>query len=342
MAAPDRSSPLEAIRAALRGVAPLGAAPRPASEVALVAPGTVLGTAAGVPARPPGDGAATRVAPTAAPAALAAPDDEDETKKRPLRKRWLALMQAQAPPAPKRRRRRFGRPPLDDKVLLADVVRVANRVTGTYSCNAYRRLGEYCDNTLRNRFGSWRDILAKAGLGHRDLRPRRGGRHTWEECYANLDRLYAIYGRLPTCAEINRFPSRVGWNAYALRFGSWRIAKHHFLAARHGDETAWPMAGAPRGPKQGIADFARKARALAEARRCQELGPLRLPMALRLRAFEKDRYCCTRCGASPANDRRVVLHVDHIFPRARGGFTGLDNLRVLCRPCNLAFGTGDV
>ena len=41
------------------------------------------------------------------------------------------------------------------------------------------------------------------------------------------------------------------------------------------------------------------------------------------------------CGASPAKDPSVILHVDHIKPWSKGGETNLDNLRTLCSVCNI-------
>ena len=32
---------------------------------------------------------------------------------------------------------------------------------------------------------------------------------------------------------------------------------------------------------------------------------------------------------------RVLIEIDHIVPRSRGGANSLDNLQALCRPCNL-------
>ena len=46
-------------------------------------------------------------------------------------------------------------------------------------------------------------------------------------------------------------------------------------------------------------------------------------------------FTCKICGASPAKDPNVELHVDHIKPWAKGGETVLDNLQTLCSKCNL-------
>ena len=55
---------------------------------------------------------------------------------------------------------------------------------------------------------------------------------------------------------------------------------------------------------------------------------------LKLAILKRDRYKCLLCGASPANDDDVELHIDHIKPVARGGKTTEFNLWVLCGTCN--------
>lgn len=44
--------------------------------------------------------------------------------------------------------------------------------------------------------------------------------------------------------------------------------------------------------------------------------------------WQRDGHCCTNCKSSYA------LEVDHILPRAAGGVSNLENLRLLCRNCN--------
>ena len=50
--------------------------------------------------------------------------------------------------------------------------------------------------------------------------------------------------------------------------------------------------------------------------------------------LSRDRYTCRLCGRS-AERHGVVLHVDHIVPRSKGGTDEMDNLRTLCMKCNL-------
>ena len=55
-----------------------------------------------------------------------------------------------------------------------------------------------------------------------------------------------------------------------------------------------------------------------------------------LAILKRDYFKCSLCGASPANDPRVILEVDHKVPVARGGTNAISNLWTLCRDCNRA------
>lgn len=56
---------------------------------------------------------------------------------------------------------------------------------------------------------------------------------------------------------------------------------------------------------------------------------------LRFDVFKRDNFKCCACGASPAKDVNVELHIDHIFPWSKGGETEIDNLQTLCSRCNI-------
>jgi len=59
----------------------------------------------------------------------------------------------------------------------------------------------------------------------------------------------------------------------------------------------------------------------------------RLSASLRYDVLARDQFTCQICGRSQ-NDG-VKLHVDHIYPIAKGGKTEINNLRALCDRCNL-------
>lgn len=56
---------------------------------------------------------------------------------------------------------------------------------------------------------------------------------------------------------------------------------------------------------------------------------------LRFDVFKRDNFKCCICGASPAKDINIELHIDHIIPWSKGGETEIDNLQTLCSRCNL-------
>ena len=61
----------------------------------------------------------------------------------------------------------------------------------------------------------------------------------------------------------------------------------------------------------------------------------KIPDKLRYQVLKRDNFKCCACGASPAKDSAVELHIDHIIPWSKGGETALENLQTLCSKCNL-------
>lgn len=56
-----------------------------------------------------------------------------------------------------------------------------------------------------------------------------------------------------------------------------------------------------------------------------------LSKRLRFEVFKRDSFTCQYCGAQPP---KVVLEVDHIHPRSRGGDNNPGNLITSCVACN--------
>jgi hypothetical protein len=60
--------------------------------------------------------------------------------------------------------------------------------------------------------------------------------------------------------------------------------------------------------------------------------------ALRFLVLRRDNYTCRYCGRSAPE---VVLHVDHVVPRIKGGRNKLGNLITACFDCNMGKGALD-
>lgn len=61
--------------------------------------------------------------------------------------------------------------------------------------------------------------------------------------------------------------------------------------------------------------------------------------ALRWQVFQRDGWKCVACGRQSHDG--VLLHVDHVLPRSKGGKDVLANLQTLCSECNIGKGNRD-
>lgn len=73
--------------------------------------------------------------------------------------------------------------------------------------------------------------------------------------------------------------------------------------------------------------------------RIQRKTPRDPSLSLRFSVLQRDNFRCCACGASPAKDPNVELHIDHVIAWSKGGETELSNLQTLCSKCNI--GKGD-
>jgi hypothetical protein len=207
---------------------------------------------------------------------------------------------------------------LDAEQVVEEIRRVAG-VAGTdfltvQQFNLSSTLGA---GVVRSRFGSWQAALVAAGLAPNP----RGRRYADRECYENLLAVWTHHGRPPQYREMVEPPSAISGKPYVARWGSWNKALAAFVEYTKrdvGDDASpSPVVRAPsitRSARQGSRD---------------------VPVGLRYRVLVRDRFRCVICGASPATHIGCDLHVDHILAFSKGGATAEDNLRTLCRDCNL-------
>jgi hypothetical protein len=210
---------------------------------------------------------------------------------------------------------RFRRRNIPDHELIRDLRRVARaygrrRVTSAL----YAARGKFRPNTLARRFGSWNAALRAAGLPVT---------HLWgvtdEALFDNLAAVWRKIGHQPTARELTKRGgfSKFAGSTYKRRFGSWHKALRAFEAFMNDGRRG---ARLPR-------------RAKPRNRASRDIN-----WRLRATVLIRDNCLCRMCGASPAKDPAVTLHVDHIVPWSKGGQTVLGNLQTLCAICNIGKG----
>ncbi|MEN9448441.1 MAG: hypothetical protein RJA25_1731 [Bacteroidota bacterium] len=60
---------------------------------------------------------------------------------------------------------------------------------------------------------------------------------------------------------------------------------------------------------------------------------IKVQAGIRWQVFRRDNWRCVACGRSAEDN--VILHVDHIIPRSKGGKDELENYQTLCETCNI-------
>lgn len=60
---------------------------------------------------------------------------------------------------------------------------------------------------------------------------------------------------------------------------------------------------------------------------------IKVQAGIRWQVFKRDNWRCLSCGRSA--DENVILHIDHIIPRSKGGKDELNNYQTLCETCNI-------
>ena len=198
---------------------------------------------------------------------------------------------------------------VSDEELIKDLKEVALKLgKDKVTQREYKTLGKYGVRTLIRRFG-WNNSLKKAGLSTtaRMNIPE-------EELFQNLADLWQHFGRQPKYHEVKQPLSKFSVSPYAQRYGSWYNALKAFIATMNGDTIETKQTNNEKNTTN---------------------NPRSINYRTRFKVMQRDDFKCQICGASPAMQAGVLLHVDHIVPVAKGGQATMDNLQTLCQKCNL-------
>ncbi len=202
--------------------------------------------------------------------------------------------------------------PVADQELLADLRRVSEQQnTSKVTQKIYGEFGKYDCRNIGRRFGSWNQALSAAGLSTSNEINLSD-----EALFENILLLWQHYGRQPRRAELALPPSTISQTPYNRRFKSWISALEHFVAYVNATDVVAPNTR-------------------VDARQNTRQTGRDPSLRLRFKVLSRDHFTCKQCGASPAKNPLVELHVDHVVAWSRGGDTVLENLQTLCSKCNL-------
>lgn len=146
------------------------------------------------------------------------------------------------------------------------------------------------------------------------------------EYFAEMERIWLLLGHRPSRTEWEASQPTIAYVSYRRYFGGWVNACLRFLEFKMGA----PLTEIEQSPPS------------ATRSRLAQASQRDVPDRLRLKVLDRDGYRCVLCGRSPANEPGVVLHIDHIIPFSHQGKTELENLRVLCKECNLGRGNSEL
>lgn len=216
---------------------------------------------------------------------------------------------------------------IESQELIEDLKRVACDLNlKTVTKAAYDEYGKYNGSILIKRFDGWNNALKLAGL---EITLNRN--FTKEELLEDIERVWIILGRQPTATDIKNGASKFSLQSYSRRFNEWRGALEAFTEFINSEEDITLEDGVISCLENEFFDqtIVDETDSVIKHKTKRDIN-----YRLRFKVMQRDNFRCCACGASPAKNPEVELHVDHIMPWAKGGETTFENLQTLCSVCN--------
>lgn len=207
---------------------------------------------------------------------------------------------------------------IEKEELLNDLKRVASELNATnVTSTQYQERGKFGVNTYLRKFGSWNNAISEAMLKvvNRQNIPD-------EELFENIANVWQHLGRQPFGRDMDKNigVSKISLGTYELRFKTWNNALENFVQFIENED---------------IQNNNESIIIQKEKRTSTSRTPRNINWRLRATVLIRDNCICKMCGASPAKDSSVNLHIDHIKPWSKGGETVIENLQTLCSVCNI-------
>lgn len=223
---------------------------------------------------------------------------------------------------------------ITDDDLLYDMRSVSDLLNSkSISTKNYKDYGKYSVQTILTRFKTWSTALEKANLEQTNFKTISD-----RDLFNEIERVWILKGKQPTTTDIKNGLFNYSLNTYCRRFGSWRSALEAFV------EYIYSNCVDEKSEDRIQDDFENKKSCMNDScdstktnEKCKKghRTSRNINARLRFKIMNRDNFKCCACGASPAKDPSVELHVDHIIPWSKGGETVEDNLQTLCSKCNL-------
>lgn len=220
---------------------------------------------------------------------------------------------------------------IPEKNIINDLIRVSHLVNGhSLTLEEYKKHGNYSTSAVSKRWGNWNKAKEKAGLPIGRLYNTSD-----EEYFLNLANLWQKLGRQPKYQEVTSPLSKLHVSSYERKYGSWRGALEAFVEYMNNENYNKGIKSIEENlPTTNRKDFLKKevhTPSKVIRKRTNRIANLRQ----RFLVMKRDNFKCVICGASPASNPSVILHIDHIVAWSKGGETVESNLRTLCQDCNL-------
>ena len=183
--------------------------------------------------------------------------------------------------------------PKTNDELISDILRVSKLLNvKKLTQNLYSQNGLYDVTTIARHFGSWKNALEKAGLT-----PGNINNYSDKDLFENILNIWQSKGKQPVRRDLEFAPSKISQSPYNRRFKSWTVAIKEFINYANSKNI--------------------DSNVLTETKN-SAISINRDPsLRLRYQVLKRDNFSCCYCGASPAKDQSVILHIDHIIPWAK-------------------------